>query len=90
METYGGIAWMIGVLGAVFGIVVLRRHIEILINFVLRGVLGLFFIYFGNYFLAEMIPELTLGYNLTNFLASGLLGVPGIMMLYGIRFYILW
>ena len=90
METYGGIAWMIGVLGAVFGIVTLRRHIEILINFVLRGVLGLFFIYFGNYFLAEMIPELTLGYNLTNFLASGLLGVPGIMMLYGIRFYTLW
>lgn len=90
METYRGIAWMIGVLGAVFGIVTLRRHIEFLINFVLRGVLGLFFIYFGNCFLAEMIPELTLGYNLINFFTSGLLGVPGIMMLYGIRFYTLW
>lgn len=90
MGTYSGIVWMLGVLGAVFGIAALRRHMEIIINFVLRGILGLFLIYFGNYFLAEKIPGLTLGYNLPNFLASGFLGFPGVMMLYGIRFYMLW
>lgn len=90
MGTYSNIAWMLGVLGAVFCIATLRRHAEIMINFVLRGVLGLFLIYFGNYFFAEKIPELTLGYNLPNFLASGFLGFPGVMMLYGIRFYMLW
>ncbi len=90
MGTYSGIIWILGVLGAVFCITIMRRHAEILINFVLRGVLGLFLIYFGNYFFAEKMPGLMLGYNLPNFLASGLLGFPGIIMLYGIRFYMLW
>lgn len=90
MGTYSGVIWMLGILGAVFGIVVFRRYAEVLINFILRGVLGLFLIYFGNYFLAERIPELALGYNFLNFLTTGLLGVPGVMMLYGIRIYMLW
>lgn len=90
MGTYSGIVWIIGILAAVFCIAMLRKHVEIIINFVLRGILGLLLIYFGNYFLAQRIPELALGYNLPNFLASGFLGVPGVMMLYGVRFYMLW
>lgn len=90
MGTYSGIAWLLGVLGAILGIALLRKHAEVLINFILRGILGLFVIYFGNYFLAERMPELTLGYNAFNFLASGFLGIPGVMMLYGIRIYMLW
>ena len=90
MDTYRGIVWIIGILSAIFCIAMLRKHVELMINFVLRGVLGLFFIYFGNYFLAQRMPELILGYNLPNFLTSGFLGFPGIMLLYGIRFYMLW
>lgn len=90
MGTYSGVAWMIGVLGAVFCIAILRRHAEVLINFLLRGVLGLFLIYFGNYFLAEKLPGVMLGYNLPNFLTSGFLGFPGVLLLYGIRLYMLW
>lgn len=90
MDTYSSIIWMLGILGAIFGIGMLRRHMEMIVNFVLRGILGLFVIYFVNYFFAERLPELTLGYNFLNFLASGLLGFPGVMMLYGIRMYMLW
>ena len=90
MDTYSGALWIIGILAAVFLIAALRKHVEMLINFVLRGVLGLFLIYFGNYFLCTQMPGIELGYNPATFLTSGMLGVPGVLMMYGIKFYMLW
>lgn len=90
METFSGALWIIGILAAVFLIAVFRKHIEIIINFVLRGVLGLFIIYFGNYFLCPQLPGVELGYNLITFFTSGVLGVPGVLMMYGMKIYMLW
>jgi inhibitor of the pro-sigma K processing machinery len=64
-----------------------RKNLELILNFVLRGVLGMLLIYFGNSFLGSVQPEMLLGYNLLTFCASGVLGVPGIFMMYGISFY---
>lgn len=87
MDTYSGVLWIIGLLGAVFMIGILRRHVEIIINFVLRGVLGLFMIYFANYVLSPFMPEVCVGYNPFTFLTSGFLGFSGVLMMYGVQLY---
>lgn len=87
MNTYSGILWIAIALAAVLMLGVFRKHVEAIINFVLRGVLGMMLIYFGNYFLGGWMPGLYMGYNLLTFCISGFLGVPGVFMLYGIGFY---
>ena len=87
MSTYSGILWIAAALSAVLLLGIFRKHVEMIINFVLRGILGMVLIYFGNYFLAWWMPGLNMVYNLLTFCVSGFLGVPGIFMLYGIGFY---
>lgn len=87
MSTYSGILWIAAALAAVLLLGIFRKHVELIINFVLRGILGMMLIYFANYFLAGWLPELNMGYNLFTFCAAGFLGVPGIFMLYGIGLY---
>ena len=87
MSTYSGILWIAAALAAVLLLGIFRKHVELIINFVLRGILGMMLIYFANYFLEGWLPELNMGYNLLTFCVSGFLGVPGIFMLYGIGFY---
>ena len=87
MSTHSGILWIAAALSAVLLLGIFRKHVEMIINFVLRGILGMMLIYFGNYFLAGWMPGLNMGYNLLTFCVSGFLGVPGIFMLYGIGFY---
>ncbi len=90
MDTYNGSLWIMGLLLVLFLIGMLRSHVELIINFMLRGVLGLFFIYFANYFFSARMPGVEVGYNLLTFLTSGLLGIPGVFVMYGIRAYMLW
>lgn len=90
MDTYSGVLWIVGVLAAVLMIGAFRNKTEMIINFVLRGVLGMMMIYFINYFLNGRIPGIEIGYNPVTFLTSGILGFPGVFMLYGINFYMLW
>ena len=51
MSTYSGILWIAAALAAVLLLGIFRKHVEMIINFVLRGILGMMLIYFGNYFL---------------------------------------
>lgn len=89
MDTYSSILWIVGALITVLLIGTFKTRAEMIVNFILRGVLGMMMIYFGNYFLAERMPGMEIGYNLLTFCASGVLGMPGILMLYGINFYML-
>lgn len=89
MSTYSGILWIVGALAAVLAVGALRNHVELIINFVLRGILGMLMIYFVNLFFSARIPEIEMGYNLLTFCTTGVLGVPGILMLYGINFYMI-
>ena len=50
METYTGIFFIVGILGVVLLIGVLRNRAELLINFVLRGISGMLIVYFLNFF----------------------------------------
>lgn len=89
METYTGVFLIIGILVLVLFIGVMKNKAEWIINFVLRGILGMMSIYFLNLLLADLMPGMELGYNPITFLTTGILGFPGVAMLYGINFYML-
>lgn len=89
MNTYTGIILIVAALAVVLVIGTMKSRAEWIINFMLRGVLGMMSIYFVNFLFADMLPGMRVGYNLITFLTSGILGFPGIAMLYGINFYML-
>ncbi len=89
MDTYTGIFLIVGILGAVLLIGILRSRAELLLNFILRGISGMLMIYFLNLFLARFMPDMDIGYNLATFLTSAILGFPGVAMLFGINFYMI-
>lgn len=64
-----------------------RKKAEWLLNFVLRSILGTVAIYFVNGALASIGISLGVGINITTVLTSGILGIPGLVALYGIGVY---
>lgn len=64
-----------------------RKKVEWLLNLVMRSILGTIAIYFVNGALASVGISLGVGINATTVLTSGILGIPGIVALYGIGLY---
>ena len=60
---------------------------ERIINFIMRCVLGTIAMYFINTILAGTQLSLNVGINAVTVLTSGFLGIPGLIMLYGIGLY---
>ena len=89
MDTYAGVFLILGILVAVLLIGAMKSRTEWLVNFVLRGVMGMMMAYFLNFVLTDMMPDMKIGYNFITFLASAFLGIPGVALLYGISFYML-
>ena len=56
-----------------------------LINFIMRAVLGTLAIYFINMFLQSQGFAWRVGIGPFSIIASGLLGLPGVALLYGIN-----
>lgn len=71
----------------VLAIVFFKNKMEILLNFVLRAVVGITGLYFMNLFLTGQGLFMTVGINPITVSAVGVLGLPGFVMLYGISFY---
>ncbi len=63
------------------------KGMEWLLNVVVRGVLGLGIIYMVNQVLANEGIEIMVGLNAITFLASGILGIPGVGLMYGMMWY---
>lgn len=89
MDTYTGVFLIVGILVLVLLIGAMKSRAEWIVNFVLRGVMGMMIVYFLNFLLADIMPDMRIGYNSITFLAGGFLGIPGVAMLYGINFYML-
>ncbi|MCM1049831.1 MAG: pro-sigmaK processing inhibitor BofA family protein [Clostridiales bacterium] len=87
MEKMGSMAAILGVCILVLVIGALGRKIEWIINFVLRAVLGTIGIYFLNNFLLSSNILVIVGINPMTVLTSGILGFPGLVVLYGINFF---
>ena len=60
---------------------------NIVLNFVIRAILGMGLIYFINEYLLPGDNALNVGLNAVSFLTTGSLGIPGVCLLYGILFY---
>lgn len=59
----------------------------IIFNFFIRALIGMAIIFFVNYFLDRRGIEASVGMNGVSFLTSGILGIPGVALLYGIVLY---
>lgn len=60
---------------------------NMVLNFVIRAILGMGLIYFINQYLLPGDNALNVGLNAVSFLTTGSLGIPGVCLLYGILFY---
>lgn len=59
----------------------------IIVNFLIRALVGMALIFFVNEFLSSRGIDTGVGLNAVTFLTSGTLGIPGVALLYGIIFY---
>ncbi len=62
----------------------MKRRNHFWVNFIIRAILGIGMIFFANYFLKQEKIDITVGINAISILTSGVLGLPGVVMLYGI------
>lgn len=56
-------------------------------NFIIRAIVGMALIFFVNEFLGSQGIAVRVGMNPWTVLTSGILGIPGVALLYGISFY---
>lgn len=63
------------------------RSGEWLLNVTMRSILGTIALYFINGALASMGFALQVGINVYTILTTGILGIPGLLALYGIGLY---
>ncbi|WP_122644267.1 pro-sigmaK processing inhibitor BofA family protein [Luxibacter massiliensis] len=60
---------------------------SVIVNFVMRAIIGMGLIYFINQYMLPDENTLNVGLNAVSFLTTGSLGIPGVCLLYGILFY---
>lgn len=84
MGVMEGVLAIIGVCVVVLLLVLCRKRVDIVVNFILRGLVGVVLIYLINdVLLFQKIPA-TVGINLISVSISGMFGLPGVALLYGI------
>ena len=87
MEHPENLLWLLAVAALLLLISFLGKKAEWLLNFALRGIMGTIAIYFIN------MGVTFLGFNYSGwnqcskYLTTGILGIPGIVMLYGLSIY---
>lgn len=87
MDAGMGAFVIIGICAIVLAIGFLRRRAEILLNFLVRMILGAMGIYTANLLLAAVGVECAVGMNPISVLTVGSLGTGGFALLYGIVLY---
>ncbi len=87
MDNYMGGIMIAGACIFVLMIGAFRKKREWMINFIFRSVIGTVAILFLNGFLVSQGLAIAIGINPITVLTSGILGFPGLIMLYGINLY---
>ena len=64
-----------------------EKGVRIIVNFFVRVVVGIALVFFFNDFMSLQLFHVQVGINPITVLSSGILGVPGVALLYGISFY---
>lgn len=63
----------------------MKRRMDWFIRMLFRTVMGVLVIYGVNYVAGNTYEFLCLGYNPATILTSGILGIPGLVAMYGIK-----
>ena len=79
--------WLAGAAVLLLILSFFARKAEWLINFVLRSIMGTIAIYFINIGVTFLGFTTVVGINAVSILTTGILGIPGIVMLYGLSIY---
>ena len=87
MEQYLDLIILFSGITIVFLIALIARKSTIFISFVLRGIICALIIYFANMWVKKTGLNISVSYNSASLLTSGMLGFPGLLLLYGIKFY---
>ncbi len=87
MDHYMGTLFIVIACAGVLLIGAVRKRLEWLLNIVMRSILGTLAIYFINMVLAGLGISLGVGINAVTLLTTGILGIPGLLALYGIGIY---
>lgn len=66
----------------------MKSGMEMALNFMLRAVFCMIAVQLINSFFAEQGVSAFVGMNLLSFLTAGVLGIPGVALLYGIQLYL--
>lgn len=85
MNYFGGASAIIFMCVVILCMISLRKKMEFLLNFMLRAVTGMIAVFFINEALAAQNVSVLVGINPWTALTSGILGIPGVALLYGIR-----
>lgn len=81
------ILWLIGAAVLLLILSFFARKAEWLINFALRSIMGTIAIYFINMGIVFLGFNTVVGINAASVLTVGILGIPGIAMLYVLSIY---
>lgn len=87
MNQPENLLWLIGAAVLLLILSFFARKAEWLINFVLRSIMGTIAIYFINMGITFLGFTTVVGINAVSVLTTGILGIPGIVMLYGLSIY---
>ena len=87
MNQPENLLWLIGAAVLLLILSFFARKAEWLINFVLRSIMGTIAIYFINIGVTFLGFTTVVGINAVSILTTGILGIPGIVMLYGLSIY---
>lgn len=87
MEHPENLLWLIAVAALLLLISFFGKKAEWLLNFVLRSIMGTIAIYFINMGITFLGFTTVVGINAASVLTTGILGIPGIVMLYGLSLY---
>lgn len=89
MEKYQGAFLIIGVCGILFLILAVKTNSHLILNMILRCVSGSLMIFVINKLLENTDFLVSVGLNPVTVLTTGILGFPGVILLFGIKFYML-
>ena len=64
-----------------------EKGVRIIVNLFVRVVVGIALVFFVNEFMSLQEVPVQVGINPITVLTSGILGVPGVALLYGLSFY---
>ena len=87
MEKYQGAFLIVAVCGIILLMLAVKSNSEMMLNFVYRCIGGTLLIFLINQAVSLLGFSITVGINLYTVLTSGILGFPGVLLLFGVQIY---